>query len=213
MGNRYDSVFLARNHCLGTSFLDLGAHVPRVVGAVCQHGLPGAQMLNQQPWGLRAVAGLAPGQGQRANPALRVAAQVQLGGEAAPAAAERLPNGAVFFLAPAATWCARTVVESTRSRCKPVAFCTWASTCAHTPAWRQRRKRAYPVCQGPNRSTGKSRHDTPQRARQSTASTNRRVSLAVVPGELAWPGSSGDSRAHWASVNKLRSLFMLKGRP
>jgi hypothetical protein len=50
------------------------------------------------------------------------------------------------------------------SWCKPVAFCTWASTCGHTPAWRQRRNRAYTVCQGPNRSTGKSRQDTSQRA-------------------------------------------------
>jgi hypothetical protein len=104
-------------------------------------------------------------------------------------------------------------VESTMSRCKPVAFCTWASTRGHTPAWRQRRNRAYTVCQGPNRSDGKSRHDTPHRARQSTASTNKRVSLAVVPGDCSWPGSSGESRAHCASVNMLRSLFMSKGRP
>ena len=104
-------------------------------------------------------------------------------------------------------------VESTMSRCKPVAFCIWASTRGHTPAWRQRRNRAYTVCQGPNRSAGKSRHETPHRARQSTASTNWRVSRAVVPGERSWPGSKGESRAHCSSVNILRSLFMLKGRP
>ena len=204
--------FFAGNHGRGPGLLDLGAHVARVVGPIGQHGLAGAQVAHQQARCLRAVAGLATGQGESANPALRVAAQVQFGGEAAPAAAERLPAGAVFFLAPAATWWARTAVESTSGRCKPVAFWTWASTCGHTPACRQRRNRAYTVCQGPNRSAGKSRHDTPQRARQSTASTNKRVSLAVVPGERSWPGSRGDSRAHCASVNKLRSLFMLKGR-
>ena len=153
---------------------------------------------------MRAVAGLTTGQSQGANLALRVATQVELGGEAAAATAERLAAGAVFFLALAATWCARTAVESTSSRCNPAAFCTRASTWGYTPACRQRRKRrkrAYTVCQGPNRSAGKSRHDTPHRARQSTPSTNKRVSLAVVPGERSWPGSNGESRAHCSSVN------------
>ena len=137
---------------------------------------------------------------------------MQLGGETVPAAAKRLANGIVFFSAPAATWCARTVVESTSSRGKPVVFCTWASTCGHTSAWRQRRKRAYTVCQGPNRSTGKSRHGIPQRARQRTASTNRRVPLAVVLGEHSRPRSKGESRIYCASVNILRFLSMRKGR-
>ena len=139
MGQRNEAVFFAGNHGRGPGLLDLGAHVPRVVGPVGQHGLARAQVAPQQARRLRAVARLAAGQGQGANPALRVAAQVELGRETAPAAAERLSDGAVFFLAPAATWCARTAVESTSSRCKPVAFCTWASTCGHTPAWRQRR--------------------------------------------------------------------------
>ena len=130
---------------------------------------------------MRAVARLASGQGQGANAALRVAMQVQLGGEAAPTAAQRLPDRTVFFLAPAATWCARTIVESTLRRCKPVSCCTWANTWDHTPAWCQRRNRAYTVCQEPNRSANKSRHDTPQQARQSTASTNKRMSLPVMP--------------------------------
>ena len=164
------------------------AHVVRVVGPVGQYGLPRPQVAAQQPGGLRAVAGLASGQGQGANPAVGVATQAELGRETAlpsttPAAVERLANGTIFFLAPAATWCARMAVESTMSRCKPVAFCTWASTRGHTPAWRQRRNRAYTVCQGPNRSAGKSRHDTPHRARQRTTSTNWRVSRAVVPSE------------------------------
>ena len=209
---RDEAILFTGNHGRGPGLPDLGAHVPCVVGPVGQYGLARTQVRQEQARRLRAVAGLAAGQGQGANPALRVATQVEFGGEPAATAAKRLADGAVFFFAPPTTWCARTAVESTMRRCKPVAFCTWASTCGHTPAWRQRRNRAYTVCQGPNLSTGKSRHDTPQRARQSTASTNKRVSLAVVPGELSWPGSSGESRAHCASVNILRSLFMLKGR-
>ena len=182
---QHEAVFFAGNHGRSSGLLDLGTHIPCVVGPVGQHGLSRAQVSHQQARRLRAVAGLAAGQGQGANPAVGIATQVEFGGEPAAAAAERLANGAVFFLAPAAAWCARTAVESTMSRCNPVACCTWTSTCGHTPAWRQRRNRAYTVCQGPNRSCGKSRHDTPQRARQSTASTNKRVFLAVVPGELS----------------------------
>ena len=209
----YRPVFLTWNHGHGCCLHDLFAYVARIVRSVGQDGLPRPQVAAQQPGSLWAITGLSCGQGQGANPAVGVATQVELGRETAPAAAERLADGAVFFFAPAATWCARTAVESTMSRCKPVAFCTWASTRGHTPAWRQRRNRAYTVCQGPNRSAGKSRHDTPQRARQSTASTNRRVSRAVVPGDCACPGKSGESRSHCASVNILRSLFILKGRP
>ena len=213
MGSGQGAVFLAGNRGPGPGVLDLVPHVARIVGPVGQHGLARAQVAHPQARGLRAAVGTAAGQGQGANPALRVATRVELGRETAPAAAERLPDGAVFFFAPAVTWCARTAVESTRSRCKPVAFCTWASTGGHTPACRQHRKRAYTVCQGPNRAAGKSPHDTPHRARQRTASTNKRVSLAVVPGDRSWPGNNGESRAHCASVNKLRPLFTLKGRP
>jgi len=127
--NWYCPVFLAWNHGLGFGLCNLDAHVARVVGPVGQHGLPRPQVAAQQPRGLRAVADLAAGQGQGANPAVGIATQVELGRETAlpgttPAAAERLTNGAVFFFAPAATWCARTAVESTSSRCRPVAFCT-----------------------------------------------------------------------------------------
>ena len=124
MCNWYRSVFLAWNHGPGSCLPNLDAHVVRVVGPVGQHGLPRPQVAAQQPGGLRAIAGLAPGQGQGANPAVSVATQVELGRETASAAAKRLANGAVFFFAPAATWCARMAVESTMSRCKPVAFCT-----------------------------------------------------------------------------------------
>ena len=115
-----EAVFFTGNHGGGPGLLNLGAHVARVVGSVGQHGLARAQVAPQQARRLRAVARLAAGQGQGANPAVGVATQVELGRKTAlpgttPAAAERLPDGAVFFLAPAATWWARTAVESTSS--------------------------------------------------------------------------------------------------
>ena len=142
VGNGHTAVFLPRNHGRSSGLLDVGPHVARVVGPVRQHGLAGAQVADKQARRLGTVPGRPAGQGQGANAALRVATQVQLGGETAPAAAKGLPTGAVFFLAPAATWCARTTVESTSNRCRPVAFCTCASTRGHTPACRQRRNRA-----------------------------------------------------------------------
>ena len=207
----YFPVFLTWNHGPSPCLPNLDKHVVRVVGPVGQDDLPRPQVAAQQPGGLRAIAGLPPVQGQGANSTVSVAVQVELSRKTASAAAERLANGAVF--SPAATWCARTAVESTISRCKLVAFCPRASIRGHTPAWRQRRNRAYTGCQGPNRSAGKSHHDTPHRARQRTASTNRRVSRAVVPGECACPCKSGESRSHCATVNILRSLFVRKGRP
>ena len=98
----YRPVFLAWNHGSGPGLPNLDAHVARVAGPVGQDGLPRPQVAAQQPGGLRAIAGLPPGQGQGANPAVGVAAQVELGRETAlpgttPAAAERLANGAVFF--------------------------------------------------------------------------------------------------------------------
>ena len=93
----YRPVFLAWNHGPDSCLPKLDAHVVRVVGPVGQHGLPRPQVAAQQPGGLRAIAGLAPGQGQGANPAVSVATQMALGRETAPAAAKRLANGAIFF--------------------------------------------------------------------------------------------------------------------
>lgn len=110
VGNGKGAIALAGNHGRGPGPLDVGAHVPRIIGPVGQHGLVGAQVAPQQARRLRAVAGVAAGQGQGANAALCVAAQVALRGEVAPAAAERLANGAVFFShlpppgAPARRW-------------------------------------------------------------------------------------------------------------
>ena len=142
MGNGHGAVLLSRNHGRGPGSLDLGPHVARVVGPVCQHGLVGAQVAHEQARRLRVVTGLPP---VRARAQMRPCAaqfrgslvmkppQLRPGGR---------PQGLPFFGPRPATWCARTAVESTISRCKPVAFYTCASTWGQPPACRQQRHRA-----------------------------------------------------------------------
>lgn len=103
MVQRDEAILFTGNHGRGPRLLDLGAHVAGVVRPVGQYGLARAQVPGKQARCLRAVAGLAAGQGQGTNPAVGIATQVELGGEPASAAAKRLADGAVFFFAPPAT--------------------------------------------------------------------------------------------------------------
>jgi hypothetical protein len=97
MVQRDEAILFTGNHGRGPGLLDLGAHVPGLVGPVGQDDLARAQVPRKQTRRLRAVPGLAAGQGQGTNPAVGIATQVALGGEPAPAAAERLPDRTVFF--------------------------------------------------------------------------------------------------------------------
>src|SRR5439155_11714971 len=111
-------------------------------------------------------------QGEAQQLAAALDPDVQLGAEA-PATA---PKGLIAppFRAPAACWCARTLVPSTKcsdQSSRPAASASaWspASTRSQTPARRQRRKRLYTVSQGPNRS-GRSRQGAPVRSSQYSA--------------------------------------------
>lgn len=97
------------------------------------------------------------------------------------------PTG-LFFFAPAATQRARMGVELTMGRCKPGAFCSWASIWDHTPARHQRRNRACAVYQGPNRwlvSCATIRRSWPARARPP------RTSACRGPRAPTWPAPSG----------------------
>jgi hypothetical protein len=60
-------------------------------------------------------------------------------------------------------------------------------------------------CQWPS-SSGRSRQGLPVRMTQRTASTKRRLSRAVRPGSLCFPGKSASSLAHWSSRSILRSI-------
>ena len=59
----------------------------------------------------------------------------------------------------------------------------------------------------PKRS-GRSRQGDAVRDRQRTASRNRRLSAAVTPGSVAFPGSMCSVRAHMASVSTVLSAFI-----
>jgi hypothetical protein len=107
-------------------------------------------------------------QGQQLATALR--AEVDFGGEPAPAAPEGFLRRVAPF-APAACWCARMMVPSTQwtvqSTCPAASARAWtaANSRSHTPASRQRPKRLYSVGQGPYRS-GTSRQGAPVRSFQ-----------------------------------------------
>lgn len=204
------TVLLARNHGLGAGLGNLGPHLISVVSPVSQHVLSSPQVRSEQRRGLRAVACLASRQGQLSGSGQRITTQVQLAAQPAARAAKGLRP--VFLSAPAACWCARTVVESTSSSCNPASSCNAVNTLVHTPVFFQREKRAKTVDHAPKRSS-RSRHDMPHRMRQSTASTNKRVSTAVTSRVWTCPGSKGARRAHCASVSRVRSLFRPKATP
>jgi hypothetical protein len=65
-------------------------------------------------------------------------------------------------------------------------------------------KRWYTLFQLPL-SVGRSRHGAPVRTTHSTDSTNSRLSAAVAPGSLAFPGTRFSIRDHRASLKYNRN--------
>src|SRR5215212_10709388 len=147
-------------------------------------------------------------QGHRLAAAL--GAEMDLGGEPTLAAAERLLRRVPPF-APAACWCARITVPSTKcsSQSSAPAASAWRWTAARswsqTPARVQRRKRVYTVCQGPYRS-GRSRQGTPVASFQRMPLSIRRSSCRGRPGFRG--GNSGSKRAHSVSLNSCRRRIL-----
>lgn len=104
----------------------------------------------------------------------------------------------LFFEAPAACWCARTMVLSRNTSSKSASSDSLAKMACQTPLSAQREKRLKTVFHGPN-SAGRSRQGTPVRAIQRTDSTNKRLSAPVRPRSPALPCSNGSMRSHWSS--------------
>src|SRR5215210_6551877 len=133
-------------------------------------------------------------------------AEMDLRGEAALAAAERLLHWVPPF-APAACWCARISVPSTKCSSQSIAPAasasrwTAAKSRSQTPARVQRRKRVYTVGHGPYRS-GRSRQGTPVASFQRIALITSRSSLRGLPASRG--GSRGCSRSQARSVNSCR---------
>jgi hypothetical protein len=66
---------------------------------------------------------------------------------------------------------------------------------SNIPTFAQRRERRNWLFQLP-KAGGRSRHGEPVRTRQKTVPRNRRLSFAVAPASLAFPGKWGSSRCH-----------------
>jgi hypothetical protein len=157
---------------------------------------------------------LPAGQDEADGLAAALRADMELRAEPAATTAERL--GAPFLRAPAACWCARTTLPSTKCSVQSswprasAAACTAPNTCCQIPAACQRRKRLYTVCHFPYRS-GRSRHGTPVRSRHSSPLTRRRWSWLGFPTRGFCAGSKGASRSHCWSVSsclRIPSLYL-----
>lgn len=129
-------------HGLGAAPREFGHERVGVVAAVGDE--VGRGPTSEQGQGLRRVVALAGGEQAAPQAAPRIGGHVPLRRQPAAAAPEGLWS--VFLRAPAACWCARTVVESTRSVCKAASSCTASKTRCHTPEAAQRWKRVYVVC-------------------------------------------------------------------
>src|SRR4051795_3291375 len=187
----------------------VGGHAPGPPAGPPAAG-PAHRALGQQLREHRRLVRLAgrehPGHGL----ATALGAEMDLGGEPALAAPEGLGRGVPPF-APAACWCARITVPSTKcsSQSSAPAASAWRWTAARswsqTPARVQRRKRVYTVCQGPYRS-GKSRQGTPVASFQRIPLSSRRSSCRGRPGFRG--GKSGCKRAHSVSLNSCRCRIL-----
>lgn len=113
---------------------------------------------------------------------------------------------AVFFLTPAACWWARIAMLSSMTSSKSRSWLSTSDRRFQTPFLVQRANRVTVECQFPS-SEGKSRHGAPVRPIHNTASINKRLSRAVTPQSLAFPGSKGAIRAHCASRSTKRFII------
>jgi hypothetical protein len=149
--------------------------VPELVVVVSLVGndVSGGEAVDQG-FRLRAVVDLAGGRDEAQRVAQSVDGDVDLGGQAAARAPDRLILNPPF--PPAACWCARMIVASMIRCSRSGSSIRISKRRDHTPFWAQRRKRRKTEFQLPN-SAGKSRQGAPVRHTQSTASTNRRLSL------------------------------------
>src|SRR2546423_12002559 len=134
----------------------VASYPPRADAGAAPAGTPDPALL-QQPLEHRGLMLLPRREHDRQGLAAPLGAEMDLGGEAALTAPERLGLGVPPF-APAACWCARTTVPSTQcsaqSKAPAASACRWtaANSRSQTPARVQRRKRVYTVCHRPYRS-------------------------------------------------------------
>ena len=143
--------------------------------------------------------------------ALPLGLEVHLGREAALAAPQRLDFRGPPF-APAACWCARMTLPSTKwtlqSTSPASSACRWtaAKIRSQIPTSRQRQNRLYTVDHGPYRS-GRSRHGAPVRSRHRMPLMIRRWSAFGRPRSGCSGGSSGRSRSSSSFFSRFLGWF------
>src|ERR1700756_3039170 len=193
------------DHGLGAPFCGAGAKTIRVINHISQ------QLLEREPadqvFGLENVVRLPRGQDEADGIAKSIHADVDLRTQAA----ARMPDPLILappFFAPAACWCARTMVESMMRYSKSGNSINASKSRFQTPFFAHRRKRWNTLFQLPN-SWGRSRHGAPARAIQSTASTNQRLSSPCRPLSPSLPGIRGSMRRQCASVSARRIKIAL----
>jgi hypothetical protein len=170
----------------------------QMVGVECLVGDDGADLGQgvDEIGRLGDVITLTSSQPEAAEVAQTVDGSVNLGTQSPTRTAKTLLP--LFFEAPAACWCARTMVLSRNTSSKSASSDSLAKMACQTPLSAQREKRLKTVFHGPN-PAGRSRQGTPVRAIQRTASTNKRLSAPVRPRSPALPCSNGSMRPHWSS--------------
>jgi len=180
----------------------LGLHRRNLVKqTVCIKGLIGDNDSNiqhsfEQGFGLSDVVTLTAGQSKAREIAESIDCRMNLGTQSPTRTAKTLLP--LFFSAPAACWCARTMVLSRNTSSKSASSESVAKIFCQTPLSAQREKRLKTLFHGPN-SGGRSRHGTPVRAIHNTASTKSRLSVPVRPRCPAFPWSNDSIRSHWSS--------------
>lgn len=197
----YQSISFGWNNCYSTVCLNAVNQCIRIVALVRQHSL--RLYIFQQCRRLRNISDFTTRQQTTHRIAQCIDCSVNFTGPSSARTTYGLRP--FFFFAPAACWCARTAVLSIMSISKSASLLTTSLMRFHTPYSPQRLNRVYVVCQLPN-SFGRSRHGEPVRMIHNTASKNSRLSCAVAPGSLAFPGNSSPIFSHWSSRNNFLSF-------
>ena len=151
--------------------------------------------------GLGDVGDLTGGQDKPERVAKRIDRDMNFTAQAAARATDSLIESPPF--APAACWCALTMVESMMRYSKSGSSTKALKRLSQTPFLAHRRKRWNTLFQAPN-SKGRSRHGDPVRAIQRTASMNKRLSLPLLPRSPLLPGMRSSIRSHCRSVSARR---------
>jgi len=160
----------------GTGGNNGGTEVIGVIGRVGHHD--GGALKAEKGRGLRHVAFLPGGQTDADGTAKPTDGDVDLSAQATAGAAK----GLIFspFFAPAACWCARTIVESRIKYSKSGSSAIAVKMRCQMPFALHRLKRRKALFQLPNTS-GRSRQGAQVRTIHSTPSTNIRLSRPVEP--------------------------------